>query len=305
MGSDFLTAFFRPEDDIYIFGITPKDAPEPDKPQKLKTNLKQFNTDAFQRVLKNLNQTKGIYFTVNSGGTKKGEITRINAMFCEIDDLPIQAQHDIYEAAWWPPCIRVITKKSVHAYWLPSGNLEVADFEVIQAGLIEHFKSDPALLNPNRLMRMPGFDHLSFDGDAMVRTPVTVHTFNPRFKFTKEEMLDAFGAIAMKEYPPEMELVFEEMRDRLRMVEGYHDEGGGYSSARGICHNGETNRTLVVNHTTGQIFCRSGCDFHTIREVLGVQLPKFDSRTKTVFESTKREEQSSDLFQALKRRQNG
>jgi len=305
MGANFLEAFFRPEDDIFLFGISPKDAVKIDKPQKLRTNLEQFGTESFQRVLKTINETKGLYFTVNSGGTKKDEITRINAMFCEIDDKPIIEQHDIYDHAWWPPCIRVVTKKSVHAYWLPSEELTAEDFEAVQTGLIEHFKSDPALLNPNRLMRLPGFDHLSYEDGQLMRIPVRLHTFNPRFKFSKEEMLDAFGATVMPEKKPEWDAVFAEMRERMMSVEGYHDEGGGLSSAKGICHGGDTNRTLVLNHGSGIIFCRAGCDFHRIREALGVAMPKFDPRSRLAFETQEAVEQSSDLFAAMMEARNG
>ncbi len=159
--TEFLMPFFPDESEpLYLFGYSPKETPEnlKGKPNRIETCRAELKTDAaLQKRLRGINKTQGVYFVVNAGGTLKPEINRINAVFCEIDDLPIIEQHDVFDNAPYPPSIRVETRKSVHAYWLLEHDISIDDFIFIQRGLIEYFKSDKAIKNQNRVMRLPFF----------------------------------------------------------------------------------------------------------------------------------------------------
>jgi len=114
--------------------------------------------------LKKENKTRGVYFVVNSGGQSDADITKFNAVFCEVDNLPLADQHKLYNNCPLAPSIRVETKKSVHAYWLLEPGATEAEWRRAQQGLIEYFKSDPAIKNPSRVMRVPGYDHIDKQG---------------------------------------------------------------------------------------------------------------------------------------------
>jgi hypothetical protein len=317
--TNFLQSFFPEESEpLYIFAYSPKEMPENRRalPVKIKTSRYELKTNThLQKRLKTINQTQGVYFTVNSGGTLIKEINRINAVFCEIDDLPIIQQHDIFDNCELPPSLRIETKKSVHAYWLMEEQIPVEDFITIQHGLISNFHSDKAIKNQNRVMRVPFFNHLTYDldylktaqTDRFITKPVTIHTFDNSIRFNAHELLEAYPYIEPKYETPafekgnfesDWEKLFEEMRQRFTMLPGYHvEQGGKLASARGICHNGETNRTLVLNLQTGKIFCRNECSFDDILRSMNLERP-----VKKTFrvEYKQRKEQTSDLYKWYK-----
>lgn len=311
--TEFLSAFFPDENEpLYVFGYSPKELPEELKeiPLKIKTNRRALSGDrVLQNNLKRANETKGLYFTVNSGGTLKTEIDRINAAFCEIDDLPMEDQHDAFDNCDYPPSIRVETKKSVHAYWLLSESITIDDFLDIQRGLIDRFHSDKAIKNQNRVMRLPFFSHISFELGEYLYKPVNIHTFNET-RYTGEELKGYFPApVEIHHESPKFEPthgdewqeVFNELRNRVRSLPSYHREHGGkLASAQGICHNGETNRTLVENLETGKIFCRNECTFDEILTAFGIDRPaKREKKYKIPRVSAPR--QSSELYQWINR----
>lgn len=285
--TEFLSAFFPKDDEpIYVFGYSPKELPEELKepPMKIRTSRKDLSSNLQLQVnLKRANQTKGLYFTVNAGGTTKPEINRINACFCEIDDLPLKEQHALFDDCDLPPSIRVETKKSVHAYWLLADLCSIDDFIFIQRGMIEKFRSDKAIKNQNRVMRLPFFNHVSFELGEYLFKPVQIHTFNPT-RYESAELKGFFPApdepvYHHRDFEPttgdEWQEVFNELRNRMRSLPSYHHEHGGkLASAQGICHNGETNRTLVENLETGKIFCRNECTYDEILRAFGIERPK-------------------------------
>lgn len=283
----FLEAFFPSVNEpIFIFGYSPKELPEQLKevPFKIKTTRAELaESQLLQAKLKRLNETRGLYFTVNSGGTRKEEINRVNACFCEIDDLPLIEQHELFDDCDLPPSIRIETKKSVHAYWLLHNSITIGDFISIQRGLINYFHSDKAIKNQNRVMRLPFFNHVSFELGEYLYKSVSIHTFH-QTRYLCEELKGYFSAPVEPTCTPvhfektvgdEWQEIFNELRSRLRALPSYHREhGANLASAQGICHNGETNRTLVENLETGKIFCRNECTFDEILNAFGLSRPK-------------------------------
>lgn len=308
----FLSFYFNPNETLWIFAFSPKDVPEElrEIPVKISTSIEALKADkSLQKRLVNLNETLGVYFVVNAGGTKKDEITRINAAFCEIDDLTIQEQHDLFDNAPYPPSIRLETKKSVHAYWLPSELWTTEQFHTLQNGLIDYFNSDKALKNENRLMRLPFFNHVSFDAGEYIYKKVEINNFSTT-AFSFDELSKAYPEpqISMTPAPDFAEYknsqndwqdLFAEMRNRFRGLPGYHVEAGGkLASAQGVCHHGETNRSIVLNLQTGVIFCRNECTFDEILSALNLERPKRREK-RILIPRTSAPIQSSDLYRAI------
>ncbi|MBI4470949.1 MAG: hypothetical protein HY650_16665 [Acidobacteria bacterium] len=135
------------------------------QPKKILVTRARLATDkALQARLGRLNLTHGLYFVVNTGGNSDKDITRFNAFFCERDEGPIAEQHAMLDAAPLRPSIRVVTSKSVHAYWLAAGEVTREEWEEIQRRLISYFSGDPAIKNASRVMRLPFFNHVAIDG---------------------------------------------------------------------------------------------------------------------------------------------
>jgi hypothetical protein len=144
--------------------------------------------------LNNENKNSGIYFVVNSGGNTDAEIHRYNAFFMENDELSIEEQHKALDNAPTKPSSRVETKKSVHAYWLINGECSEEEWREIQARLIAYFDCDKSNKNPSRCMRLPFFNHVSFDKETgkYDYKKVEIAAFEPERRFTVEEMKEAF-----------------------------------------------------------------------------------------------------------------
>lgn len=314
--TEFLMSFFPDENEpLYLFAYSPKEIPDSlrEMPTRIKTTRRLIQTDReLQSRLQRINNIQGLYFVVNAGGTLKPEINRINAVFCEIDDLPIQDQHDRFDAAFYPPSIRVETCKSVHAYWLLDEDISIDDFIFIQRGLIETFESDKAIKNQNRVMRLPFFNHVAFDAGEYLYKSVNIHTFSYD-TFTLAELKEAYSPTPQHpgtntpSYKPKnyesnidgWEKVFEEVRRSMQALPSYHVEHGGrLASAQGICHHGETNRTLVLNLQTGVVFCRDECTYADIMRAFGIEPPKKQEKIITIPRVTPRP-QSSELYQWL------
>lgn len=194
----FLSAFYQDENEtIHLISLQAKGFSA--NPKYFKTNGKSFSNDIqLQKQLLNTNNLSGIYFFVNSGGTKDAQITRFNAFFVENDVLPIEEQHRLLDESPIQPSIRVETKKSVHAYWLIDGNCSAEDWREIQKTLISHFDSDKSIKNLARCMRLPFFNHVSCDGEQIIRKKVDITGFNPSQRFTVKEMRDAFSRIKIE-----------------------------------------------------------------------------------------------------------
>lgn len=285
---DFLACFFpTPTEPLFIRGFSPKEIPEEMRTPVYGRQItrEQLTSDlALQNELKVRNGFQGLYFPPNSGGFKESEITRVNAVFCEIDDQPIPDQHDAYNYCPLPPSIQVETKKSVHAYWLldPGERVSREDWYLIQCGLIEHFKSDAGIKNPNRVMRLPFFNHLSWDG-AFQYKRVTIHTFNPDYRFSVADLRETFPYIpAPNEAPIEknpnaapntMEGLAQELRFRISQHPSYRVEPDRvHGTAQGICHGAKHGKTaIMVNLRTGAVFCHAGCKYWDIARAFGLE----------------------------------
>lgn len=302
--SEFLQQFYPdPAEPIWLRTFDAKGLPKGVHgfPQNIETRIEQIRTDvAFQNRLKQINEKQGIYFVVNSGGTKDAEITRINAVFCEIDDKPIIEQHDIFDnESPWSPSIRIVTRKSVHAYWLPSEPLTTENFLELQQGLIKFYNSDKSIKNLSRVMRLPFFNHVRFDGEYKYQK-ITAHTMNTHFTYSLAELKAGFPYTPPKQQEPTfaqpsgrletLDDVKAELRSRIMQMDSWKAHGK-WGSANGRCHNGEGDTGLRIDLASGAVTCWSECSLKTILEAFGLELPK--SRR---FDYIPRREQRSELY---------
>jgi len=195
----FFAAFGYAEDSpIRIRALAPKDRKEALPPVPRRLTRKQIAADAdVQRDLLKLNETHGLYFVVNEGSDKDKDIARFTAWFAEDDERTITEQHARLDAAPLRPSVRVKTKKSVHAYWLIDGDCTAGEWENTQHRLISNLDGDGSIDNPSRVMRLPFFDHLSFDAETgeTSLTPVELQYFEPTKRYTLEEMRAAFPEV--------------------------------------------------------------------------------------------------------------
>lgn len=272
----FLATFFPDDDEL----IHPRAFPPKDISgfaEKFTTSRAELRSDrAFQSRLLDLNRSKGIYFVINSGGDRDAEINRFNAFFAEIDDRPIAEQHTALDVAPIPPAIRVETKKSVHAYWPIVGACDIGEWGAVQIRLIAYLKSDPKIKNASRVMRLPGFNHVSIDeaGDYVYKRIIVVE-FDSARRFTPDEMIEAFPAVESAAAPQTRRQPIGEIppgafdiRDHIHLIEEYRARGE-WGHGRCPAHRGQGTTSFFVNVSTGAYGCLAGCAPAEIRLALG------------------------------------
>lgn len=309
--TQFLEPFYPdPQEPIWILGFPAKDLPvnHPDKElqyKKLVTRENLTNNRLLQNNLREMNKRLGLYFVVNAGGTKKSEIKRANAVFCEFDDKELAEQHEIYDTCGLPPSIRVHTRKSVHAYWLLN-DATMDHWRTVQLGIMARFNSDTSLKNENRVMRLPHFNHLHWNGETYEFTKVAIERFS-QTKHAVDEMIKYFPYVP----PPKpkyeavgflddtWEGINNELRFRISALDSYHVESNRvWAVAKGICHDGNNNSALTVNLRTGAVSCKAGCDYIRILHTFGLHKPTAINKIKKV----PAPRQTSELYQYLTER---
>src|ERR1044071_3201172 len=227
--TEFLSPFYPDEHEpIRLRAFKPKQYPNPwdkgaQKPfgelwarELTVTRAALSSEKALQKCTWELNAYRGLYFIVNAGisdakrrpvgvyvkaGSKnKGiptefvedsDIERYNAFFCEDDNRPIDEQIQRFADCPIPPCLMVITLTSVHGYWCCAAGVTREQWVRVQCGLIAYFGSDKAIKNPSRPMRLPFFDHLSYDETArsMARKRVKLLLGTSMERYSAEQML--------------------------------------------------------------------------------------------------------------------
>ena len=300
--TEWLGNFFPDEaEPIWLRSFDAKNAPK-GHPQMIETCRAELVADKhLQQRLREINKTQGIYFVVNSGGNKDADINRINAVFCEIDDKPIQEQHDIFDyQSPWSPSLRVETKHSVHAYWLLSEPISVENFREIQQGLIKFYQSDRSIKNPSRVMRVPMFNYVGYD-EGYTYQPITSHTYRPELRYSLAELREGFPynppqqhiARYQKTSLDTLESVKAELRARIMQLPSW-SVSGKWGCANGVCHNGKGDTGLRVDLASGAVTCWSECSLQQILSAFGLELPR-----KMNAQYIPRRPQTSALYQWL------
>jgi len=153
-------------------------------------NLNGYYNQTMKDKLKQLNeQGYNIYFTVNSGGTKKEQINKINAFFIDCDcgkddkgnyfnlDIVKQYKQRVLQRVQdfgLVPSFVIDSRNGYHVYWLIN-NAKVEQFEEVQKKLIHYFNSDERVFTAQFIMRLPGY---YWTKDVQNKYLCTVYQYN-------------------------------------------------------------------------------------------------------------------------------
>jgi hypothetical protein len=287
----FLGALFPDEHEVIRLRVfAPKKAP-PDDPRfnahKLIVTRHQLATDPkLQERLQQLNTYGGVYYVVNAGGDKDAEIKRFNACFVEDDSRPIEEQHQRLNEAPLKPSIRVETLRSVHGFWLLIAGCGEADWHDAQERLIAYFGGDSKIKNSSRVMRLPFFNHVSYEKDSgeLSYKRVELVEFEPGRRYRVAEILEAFPPVPNPTPKPEAlnttiqkgagefgswDELHSETARRIRSSRLAHTNSKGWTHAPGICH-GSNDGTAVAVSPNGAYKCHKGCSTAQVRAAYGL-----------------------------------
>lgn len=143
-----------------------------------------------QKTLTALNeQGAGVFFTVNETdgkGRKAENVTRIRAVFVDLDDADVNRKFD-YPLA--PSHIVESSPGKHHVYWVLADNMPLEQFKSVQQKLANLLGGDLKCCDLPRVLRVPGFLHLK-------STPFTVREIggNGR-RYEASEILDWIGKV--------------------------------------------------------------------------------------------------------------
>jgi hypothetical protein len=101
-----------------------------------------------------------VFVMVNAGdlqGRRSENVTSLRALF--VDDDKGLLPPDSMQLAALPPTLTVRTRKGWHHYWVLVPGEALSAFTSAQAALAAHFRTDPAVKDLARVMRLPGFLH--------------------------------------------------------------------------------------------------------------------------------------------------
>lgn len=298
---DFLQAFFPEQSEkIHFRTFKAKNAPNI-KPNAQTYEITLADLPKLEAKLRDANERHGVYFVVNSGGNSDKDIIRYNAAFMENDTLPIEQQHKNLNNAPLLPSIRVETDKSVHAYWIIDGECSEADWREIQNRLIAFFDGDKTIKNPSRAMRLPHFDHVSYDKDSQTYSHkrVEIVEFEPQRRYTAKELLEAFPEAPQTEIKTEqvtanlqngeMPEWYEKLQEEIqRHIYSRVKDGWTFKCP---AHNGQAADSAIL-FSNGNVFCRSkNCEPEQMARAFGIDVDAY--RKKYILERTQKNKADS------------
>jgi Protein of unknown function (DUF3987) len=293
--TDFLNSIGH-TDKVYIRCLSPKNTPLPeleargmtykDKSDKTKKSTVNgyidLQTGIFYRRygkeykpvidgwghLQELNQQGyGIYFVVGHGGERNSEITHGSTLFHESDRASFDDQQleiDRITQQFGKPTAVVKTKKSLHAYWASSETISIETLPTIQRCWLQFSNcDDSSLADPSQLMRLPGFDHLAWNGTDFDRVQCELIQLND-VSYSLAEFDRVLPALDVDRYCQlSLELVESNADDRdMRSIAQYlpgFDSSGKWIKAKCPAHDGESSDSLHIDADTGGFVCHGGC----------------------------------------------
>ena len=295
--TDFLKAIGR-TDRVYIRCLVPKNTPMPElesrgmtykdkSGQVKKSTVKGYIdllTGKFHRRygkdykpiidgwghIKELNkQGYGIYFVVGHGGEKNDNITHTTTLFHESDRASLAQQQleiDRITQNFGQPTAVVQTKKSLHGYWA-SEIIKIDRLATYQRRWIQYSNcDDDSLSDAAQLMRLPGFDHISWNTETqefdrieckliqLNQVSYSLEQFDrvlpdlDRDRWCKQSVIELNQSDADE----------RDMRSLAPYLPGY-DNSGKWIKVKCPAHNGESSDSLHIDSATGGFICHSGC----------------------------------------------
>lgn len=148
------TAFLKALDrqaDTFAFRVLPEGAGNGVKPSNYMGRI----ADLWPKLQQANKQGGGVFVTINQGGRRANEITRVRAVFADTDG----ASLDPIKAALEPHIIVESSPSRWHVYWLVQPDFPLDQFAAVQAAIAAKFGTDPSIKDLPRIMRVPGFLH--------------------------------------------------------------------------------------------------------------------------------------------------
>ena len=243
-------------------------------------------------------QGRGIYFVVNPGGEKDAEITAARALFWENDEKTKAQQLEQVRATSLLVGAIVETNKSLHCYSPFTAPLhDLSDWTKLQERVIQQMDSDAAIRNRSRLMRLPGFDHVRVEDEALIFSPVTLRHVDTAAKATVENIsaqLPPWDAERWQQPSKAQAQTQAQTQSQLRAgseqqqgraispslatdnpwdirnfaqyLNGDQHSQNGWLKVQCPEHGGEghSGNSLHINEQTGQYKCHGGCDSQAV-----------------------------------------
>jgi hypothetical protein len=100
-------------------------------------------------------QSCGVFVTINEGGQRADEITRVRAVFADTDGAPLEP----IKATLQPHIIVETSPSRWHVYWLVADGFPLDQFSIVQTAIAKKFGTDLSVKDLPRIMRVPGFYH--------------------------------------------------------------------------------------------------------------------------------------------------
>ena len=299
---DFLNSIGH-TDRVYIRCLSPKNTPIPEleargmtyadkKSSKVYKSKVQgyidLQTDEFYRRygeehkpvtdcwghLHDLNQQGyGIYFVVGHGGEKNAAITHGSTLFHESDRATLEQQQleiDRISSEFGKPTAVVKTKKSLHGYWASAETILVDNLATYQRRWVQFSNCDDESLDDSaQLMRLPGFDHVAWNGTDFDRIRCELLQLN-NVSYSLEQFDRILPALDIDRWCKRSlsELTESDADDRdIRTLAQYlpgFDSSGKWTKAKCPAHGGESFDSLHIDPQTGGFICHAGCSSSSV-----------------------------------------
>lgn len=224
--------------------------------------------------LHDLNQQGyGIYFVVGHGGEKNAAITHGSTLFHESDKATLEQQQleiDRITQEFGKPTAVVKTKKSLHTYWASVETIPVENLTTYQRRWLQYSNCDDSSLDDlAQLMRLPGFDHLTWNGTDFDRIQCELLQLN-KVKYSLAEFDRILPALDIDRYCQlSLELVESDTDDRdmrtlAQYLPGFDSSGNKWIKAKCPAHGGESSDSLHIDSETGGFICHAGCSISSV-----------------------------------------
>lgn len=151
-----------------------------------------------RRQLKIENEKKrGVFFIPNEGGHCDKDIIRVQAVFMDLDNVPLQPVLDtLVLSGLLPHAIVQSSPGDHHHLYLLVYNVLVERFRTLQRSFIKPFGHDDKVINPSRVMRLPGYFHHKSE-PFLTR----VICFNPDLpRYSEQDIIDGLGLTLESEF---------------------------------------------------------------------------------------------------------
>jgi DNA polymerase, archaea type len=223
--------------------------------------------------LQTLNQQGyGVYFVPHHGtGFKAADITHGTTLFHESDRLSIDAQQstiDRISAEFGEPTAVVRTRKSLHVYYRCTEDIQVERLATLERRWLQYSEcDDPSLADPAQLMRMPGFDHVSWNGETRELERVQcelIHLSSVAYSLEQFDKilppLDLERWVKSSLEVCHKDTTETDIRAFSEYLDGFKANGRkGWITAKCPAHNGDSEDSLHINHESGGFICHAWC----------------------------------------------